>query len=104
MNEVVDRPELHRLEVIVHGQLAELRYQEDNGSLVLVHTEVPDALGGHGIGGTLVRAAVERARRDGMSVVPRCPFAARWLRQHADELNGVAVDWKAARSWTHRAR
>jgi hypothetical protein len=28
-------------------------------------------------------------------VVPWCPFADRWLRDHPDEAAGVVIDWEA---------
>src|SRR5262249_35231545 len=61
--------------------------------LVLLHTEVPAALGGRGLGGRLVRAAVERASGEGLTVVPLCPFARTWLERHPDVAENVTVDW-----------
>jgi predicted GNAT family acetyltransferase len=66
------------------GAIAELLYDVESGQLILLHTEVPNALGGRGIGGLLLRAAVERARADHLTIVPQCPFARRWLAQHPD--------------------
>jgi len=75
------------------GSQAELVYFSAPGRLILVHTEVPDALGGRGIGGQLVRAAVERAEAEHLTLVPWCPFARRWLTDHAEEAAGVTIDW-----------
>lgn len=66
------------------GHEAELLYRLRNGRLVLVHTEVPMELEGHGIGGKLVRAAVDYAAGHGLVVVPSCPFARSWLDRHPD--------------------
>jgi uncharacterized protein len=93
MEEVVDRPEQSRFELAVDGQLGELVYQVDHGSLVLIHTGVPDELSGRGIGARLVRAAIARAARDGLTIVPLCPFARRWINEHPDEVGGVGIDW-----------
>jgi probable F420-dependent oxidoreductase len=46
---------------------------------------VPDELEGQGIGGRLVRAAVDAAAREDLTIVPRCPFARDWLKRHPDE-------------------
>lgn len=62
---------------------------------MLVHTGVPDALGGQGIGGQLVQAAVDRAARERLTVVPLCPFARKWLERHTDIAEKVNVDWGA---------
>jgi predicted GNAT family acetyltransferase len=70
-----------------------LIYRAEPGRLILVHTEVPDALGGHGVGGRLVEAALDRARTTGETVVPWCPFARGWMRKHPDRLADLSVDW-----------
>jgi predicted GNAT family acetyltransferase len=75
----------------MNGRLAELIYRRDPHQLVLIHTEVPPELEGHGIGGQLVRAAIDDAERRGLTVVPRCPFARAWLEQHPDEASRVQV-------------
>ena len=72
---------------------AELRYRVNGNRFVLVHTEVPDELRGRGIGGRLVRAAVERAGLEDMTVVPLCRYARRWLETHPDLAAPVAIDW-----------
>jgi predicted GNAT family acetyltransferase len=94
VNEVVDRAEDGLLTVTVDGHTAELRYQVERGYLVLIHTEVPEALGGQGIGGVLVEAAVDRAVRDSLVIVPLCPFARRWLQRHPDTADRATIDWE----------
>ncbi len=76
---------------------AELLYHVNGGRLVLVHTEVPDALAGRGLGGRLVTAALDRAEREGLTVVPWCPFARDWLQRHPDAASRVDIDWESAR-------
>jgi len=90
---VVDDRARHRLAVVEGGSVAELVYAVEGDRLVLVHTEVSDALGGRGIGGALVRAAVEWAAQAGRTVVPRCPFASRWLRDHPDVASTAPIEW-----------
>jgi predicted GNAT family acetyltransferase len=78
------------------GHTAELVYEDDSpGRLVLVHTGVPEALGGRGIGGRLVLAALARAAAQHLTVVPLCPFARRWLEGHPDAAAEVEIDWSA---------
>jgi predicted GNAT family acetyltransferase len=79
------------------GAVGELTYEMEDGRLFLLHTEVADALRGHGAGGRLVRAAVARASDDGLTVVPWCPYARRWLREHSDVADTVTVDWHTRR-------
>ena len=90
---VVDEIEHHRFAAEQDGLVAELIYHLNGDRLVLIHTEVPPPLGGRGIGGSLVRAAVERAARDGLTLVPRCPYARQWLQDHREVADTVAIDW-----------
>jgi predicted GNAT family acetyltransferase len=91
---VVDNEREHRFELRVDGHLAELVYRRNGQRLVLVHTEVPDALEGRGLGGRLVTAAIERAERDGLTIVPLCPFARSWLERHPEVAARVKIDWR----------
>jgi len=94
---VIDNEARSRFETTVDGRRAVLVYRRDGERLRLVHTEVPDELEGGGIGGELVRAAVERAVTDGLTVVPECPFARAWLERHPDVAGRVAVEQPPAR-------
>ena len=91
--QVVDEPDKHRFVVHKDGHEAELVYRVEPERLVLVHTGVPDELGGHGIGGLLVRAGIERALEQARVVVPQCSFARKWLQDHPDVANQVTIDW-----------
>ena len=77
---VTDNTEAHRFEVSLDGGLAHLTYRRQGRRLVLVHTEVPVALRGGGIGGQLVAAAAQAALDDDLTIVPVCSFARSWLR------------------------
>jgi predicted GNAT family acetyltransferase len=90
---VVDDEQRGRLLAEVDGTEAYLAYRLHGDRLTLVHTEVPEAAEGRGVGGALVRAALERARRDGLVLEPWCPFARRWLSTHKDERGDVTIDW-----------
>jgi predicted GNAT family acetyltransferase len=79
-----------------NGAASVLSYRAGNNQLVLLHTEVPEALRGRGIAGRLVRAAVERAERSGETLVPWCPYARKWLADHPELAGRVAIDWSDA--------
>ena len=79
--DITNNESLHRFETTIDGHLAELTYQRHGDRLVLAHTEVPAELEGMGVGGALVTAAVDDAVRNGLTVVPRCPFARGWLER-----------------------
>jgi uncharacterized protein len=91
--EVIDNTDASRFELRADGWLAELVYRIRGDRLVLVHTEVPVELEGRGIGGRLVTAAVDRAAREKLTLVPLCPFARGWLERHPEAASKAVIDW-----------
>lgn len=59
-------------------------YRLADDTITFTHTEVLPAAEGHGIGSTLARAVLDRARADGLVVVPQCPFIKGWIDRHPD--------------------
>jgi predicted GNAT family acetyltransferase len=92
---VTDNQAASRFEIRDGGYVAELLYRRNGNRLVLIHTEVPVELEGRGMAGRLVAEAVARAAREGLTIVPFCPFARGWLERHADVADRVAIDWPA---------
>ena len=90
--EVVDDRDNKRFVVERDGSVAQLVYRDEGDRLIITHTEVPEELGGQGVGGRLVRAAAERAAAEGLTVHPWCPFARRWLRKHPDVADTITID------------
>jgi hypothetical protein len=89
--DVIDNPSAGRFEATVDGIVAFLEYAIDGDRIVLIHTEVPEALGGKGVGGALVSFARDYAKERALTIVPRCPFARSWLeRNHPEEVYGDA--------------
>ena len=74
---------LARVDGHVAGELV-WRESHDGSAVVLVHTEVLDGFEGRGVGGALVRAAVDELAAAGRAVRPDCPFARAWLQRHPD--------------------
>lgn len=76
--EVEDVTERRRYEMTVDGELvgwADYRRQED-GSVVLPHTEVDPKRSGQGLGSALAQAVYEDLREQGVEAVPTCSFMA----------------------------
>jgi uncharacterized protein len=73
---VVDDTAAGRFVIREGGTEAELLYALDGDRILLVHTGVPEEWGGRGIGGRLVRAALERAEANALTVVPLRPALA----------------------------
>jgi len=74
----------HRFVVNLDGATALLMYKEEGDTIYFVHTEVPVAMEGKGIGGRLAKAALNYARENNLKVVPRCPFVASYLERHPE--------------------
>lgn len=90
---VTDEPDEKRFVFRENGAEAELLYRTNGNRLILVHTEVPESLGGRGIAGRLVTAAVERAAASGETVLPWCPYTRKWLKDHPEEAARIEIDW-----------
>ena len=90
---VRNNPEELRYEALRDDQLVGLiRYRTEPGVVVLVHTEVDEAVEGTGVGSQLVRVALDDLRARGLRLVPLCPFVAAYLRRHPEYADLVGVD------------
>jgi predicted GNAT family acetyltransferase len=59
-------------------------YRRSEKAVTFIHTVVDDAFEGHGVGSTLVKAALDAVREEGVRVVPRCPFVASYIERHPE--------------------
>jgi predicted GNAT family acetyltransferase len=84
VTEVTDNAARHRYEMVVDGITAYVTYVRRGDRLTLVHTEVPKALGGRGIGSSLATAVLEDARSRGLRVVPECDFIEAFIKRHSE--------------------
>ncbi len=91
MSEVRDNPARSRFEMASGGAVAFVEYERAGGGrIALLHTEVPEALSGQGVGSRLVRGVLDRIRADGLKVVPRCEFVAAYVERHPEYRDMVA--------------
>ncbi|MET0765456.1 MAG: GNAT family N-acetyltransferase [Blastococcus sp.] len=82
---VRDVPEASRYEIRDGEQLlGHSDYQRDGDTVVFIHTEVDQDSGRSGLGGTLVRAALDDVRGRGGSVVAQCSFVRGWIERHPE--------------------
>jgi uncharacterized protein len=94
---VQDNPDHSRYEVYDGGELAGFAsYKRSEGAIRLTHTEVDDRFEGRGLGSALARGVLDDARREGLAVLPSCPFIAGYIREHPDDyLDLVPGDQRA---------
>jgi len=84
MSDVRDNPDKSRFELETGAGTAFANYRIQDGKLYVLHTEVPKAIEGQGIGSKLVRGVLENARAQGIKVVARCPFVAAYMKRHPE--------------------
>ena len=77
-------PVARRFTTQLDGQEAELVYRLQQGRLIIDHTGVPEAIGGKGVAGELVKAALEYARAEGLRVVAACSYSAAYVQRHPE--------------------
>jgi uncharacterized protein len=82
--QVVNNVEGHQFEIRVDDRVARLKYEISGGTIDLIHTEVPAALGGQGLADQLARAALEYAAQHSLRVIPTCPFVRAFLKRHGE--------------------
>jgi uncharacterized protein len=74
-----------RFELEEMGETAYLEFDLDSaGWITLLHTEVPAALRGRGIAGTLAKTGLEYARDNNLKVDVMCPLVANYLSKHPE--------------------
>jgi predicted GNAT family acetyltransferase len=90
MSEVRNNEAEGRYELEVDGETAFAAYRREGGEILFDHTDVPPALEGRGIGGALVKGALEDVRAKGLKVVPNCSFVRGWIERHGEAQDLVA--------------
>lgn len=73
----------------VDGHTANLDYEMADGVMHITHTRVPEAIGGRGIAGRLVEAALHHARAEGWKVRLLCDYARGWAARHPGAVEGL---------------
>jgi len=80
---VSDNPDSDRYEAMLDGEVVGFAsYQLAKGMVVFTHTEVEERCEGLGVGGALVRAALDDVRTKGLRVLPLCPFVKTYIGKH----------------------
>jgi uncharacterized protein len=90
--QVTDNPAERRFEMaIADDAIAAAYYRVDDGRVVLIHTEVPSEFAGQGLATRLATGVFDLIRQSGRKAVVKCPFMARFFKDHpayADIVDG----------------
>lgn len=81
----------HRFQALVDGYRCVLDYRLEGGCMAIVHTGVPEAVGGRGIAARLTAAAVAAAREQGWKILPQCSYARLWFERHPEHADLLAA-------------
>jgi predicted GNAT family acetyltransferase len=81
---IIDNQQQQQLQLSIEGELAFLEYRLKDGVIYLMHTEVPERLGGRGIGTALAAAGFDYAKAHNLKVKVYCPFVKKYLDRHSD--------------------
>ena len=87
---IINNEQQQQFQLYIDGELAFLEYRLQNGMIVLMHTDVPDKLGGRGVATSLAAAAFEHARTHHLKVKVYCPFVLSYVKRHP-ELTDLVV-------------
>ena len=88
---VLDNAERSRFELAVPGGVAFSTYRRSAGTVTVIHTEVPEALSGHGVGSELARGLLDMIRSRGEKEIPRCKYVAGFIAKHPEYNDLVAA-------------
>jgi uncharacterized protein len=84
MPQVKDNPAMGRFEMGSGDSTAFVEYRRAGDRIALLHTDVPEALSGKGVGSNLVSGTLDAVRAEGLKVVPRCEFVAAHIERHPE--------------------
>ncbi|MGO2931952.1 GNAT family N-acetyltransferase [Microbacterium sp.] len=66
-------------------------YKERPGEILFTHTEIDPAFQGKGLAPVLASEALTHAAASGATLVPYCPYIARYLKRN--EVEGANIRW-----------
>lgn len=90
-NDDEQRYEIHREETL----LGFAAFQATPELVIFTHTEVFPGSEGQGVGGTLVRGALDDVRERGLKALPVCGFVQGYIARHPDYAD---LDYRAPAS------
>ncbi|MEU4558121.1 GNAT family N-acetyltransferase [Actinoplanes sp. NPDC023936] len=83
--EVRDNPAARRFELLVDGEVGALAVYHTRGdAMIILHTETAPEMQGRGLASELARQTLDQIRARGGTVVPSCPFFAKYIGEHPE--------------------
>lgn len=82
--QVVKNEKTSRFELEVDDFIAFIDYKEEDKIIKLIHTEVPEELGGRGVAATLVEKTLVFLEENEYSLFPYCPYVFAYIKKHPE--------------------
>ena len=83
--ELIDNVDGKQYEFHIREYVPYIEYMKSkNGEIYFTHTEVPIPLEGKGVGSQLVAKSLADVERQGLKLVPLCPFVAAYIQRHPE--------------------
>ena len=82
--QVVKNPVTSRFELVVDGYTAFIDYKQEDDVIKLIHTEVPEELGGRGVAAALVEKTLVYLEENKNSLYPYCPYVYAYIKRNPD--------------------
>jgi hypothetical protein len=79
-----------QFELDVNGELAIINYRLEGKVYSLIHTEVPPAHEGQGVGRKLVENTLNYIKEKGYQFEPLCSFVAAYVKRHPEWESSMA--------------
>lgn len=83
--QLINNTEEGQYEFHIEGQIAKAVYKESGENIITItHVSVPSALEGKGIGSQLVKKVLNDIEKQGLKVIPICPFVDIYMQRHPE--------------------
>lgn len=86
-HEVHNNKHNQQYEVEVEGDIASLQYRFRKKTMFFMHTKVPEAGKGQGVGSAMAKAGLEFAKSKGFKIAILCPFVSSYVKKHREWLD-----------------
>lgn len=93
-SKLINNTTANRFELHVEGQLAFIQYElTGEGTMCLLHTEVPKSLEGKGYGKSIVEKTLAYIKAHHYSLAPVCRFVSSYVLRHPEWNPLLAEDY-----------
>ncbi|MGV0924838.1 GNAT family N-acetyltransferase [Empedobacter tilapiae] len=82
--QVVKNEKTSRFELEVDNYIAFIDYKQEGDIIKLIHTEVPEELGGRGVASALVEKTLTYLEENKNSLFPYCPYVFAYIKKHPE--------------------